>query len=98
MNRLKNTPQVSATTVAMNVGTMMSDGLCEPRETRIAITVAGMIVMALVLIVRNMHIASVAVPACLFNLLSSSIALRPSGVAALERPSMLAAMFESIAP
>jgi hypothetical protein len=63
-----------------------------------AMTVAGISWTLLVLMTRKVHIASVAVPTFLLSLLSSSIALSPSGVAALARPSMFAEMFISIAP
>src|ERR1043165_2232060 len=98
MNLLKNTPQMSAISVARNVGMIISVGVFDPSERRMAITVAGIKVMALVLIVRNMHMAFVAVPAFGFNLFNSSIAFNPNGVAALESPRKFAAIFDSIAP
>src|SRR5579872_2197922 len=98
MNLLKSTPQISAMMVAIKVGMIISVGVFEPSDKRIAMTVAGISVIALVLIVRNMHMAFVAVPAFGFNLLSSSIAFNPSGVAAFDNPKKFAAIFESIAP
>src|ERR1017187_5959631 len=98
MNRVNKIPSIKLTKVARKVGTMMSVGLAEPRVSRIAITVAGTSVSAVVLIVRNMHIAFVAVPATGFSLLSSSIAFNPSGVAAFESPRKFAVMFITIAP
>src|SRR5437870_9991454 len=98
MNLLKITPQIRAITVAMNVGIIISVGFFEPIESLIAITVAGIKVMALVLMVKNMHMAFVAVPAFGLSLFNSSIAFKPSGVAAFESPKKFAAMFESIAP
>ena len=62
MNLLKIIPHVKAISVAMNVGIIISDGFFDPSESLTAITVAGIKVMALVLIVKNMHIAFVAVP------------------------------------
>ena len=50
------------------------------------------------LIARNITIASVATPGYGFSRFSSTIALRPNGVAALPRPSMFDAMFITIAP
>jgi len=47
---------------------------------------------------RKVHIALVAVPGCGFSLSSSRIARSPRGVAALPRPSMFAARFNTIAP
>src|ERR1044071_374516 len=98
MNRVNATPKIRLTSVARNVGIMMSVGFDEPIVRRIAMTVAGTSVSAVVLIVRNMHIAFVAVPATGLSLFSSSIALRPSGVAAFERPRKFAVMFITIAP
>src|SRR5581483_1752803 len=96
--RVKMIPTIRLTNVARNVGIIMSVGFAEPSVSRIAMTVAGTSVSAVVLIVRNMHIAFVAVPATGFNLFSSSIALRPSGVAAFESPRKFAVMFITMAP
>src|SRR4051812_4940377 len=98
MSRVNITPRIRLTNVARNVGMMMSVGFELPRVSRIAITVAGTSVNAVVLIVRNMHMGFVAVPATGLSLLSSSIALSPSGVAAFERPRKFAVMFITIAP
>src|SRR5512143_2098940 len=87
------TPTTVLTVVATITGPMISVGFEAPAAARIAITVAGMSWTLLVLMTRKVHMASVAVPSFLLSLLSSSIALRPSGVAALARPSMLADMF-----
>ncbi len=58
----------------------------------------GISVIELVLIASSMHIALVAMPGRGFRLSSSFIARRPSGVAALFRPRIFAAMFMMIAP
>ncbi len=64
-----------------------------------ATTVAGRISCTLeVLIARNMTMALVAVSFFSLSSCSSSIALRPSGVAALPSPSMLADMLSTIEP
>src|SRR5438067_280640 len=98
MKRVNAMPRMRLTNVAKNVGMIMSVGFDEPSVRRIAITVAGTSVSAVVLIVRNMHIAFVAVPATGLSLFSSSIALSPSGVAAFESPRKFAVMFITIAP
>src|ERR1035437_2164811 len=98
MNRVKKIPSIRLTNVAKNVGIIMSVGFVEPSVKRMAMTVAGTSVSAVVLIVRNMHMALVAVPATGLSLLSSSIAFSPSGVAAFDRPRKFAAMFMTIAP
>src|SRR5205823_671514 len=82
MNRVNITPRIRLTNVARNVGMIISVGLALPSVRRIAMTVAGTSVSAVVLMVRNMHIAFVAVPACGLSLFNSSIALSPRGVAA----------------
>ena len=63
-----------------------------------AITEVGMIVMPAVLSTRNMIIGSLAVVLSGLISCSSFIAFRPSGVAALSRPSMLALMFMTMLP
>lgn len=65
---------------------------------RMAITEVGMIVMPAVLSTRNMIIGSLAVLLSGLISCSSFIAFRPSGVAALSRPSMLALMFMTMLP
>ena len=57
-----------------------------------------MSVSPLVLSTRNMIIALLARSFCGFNSCKPSIALRPRGVAALSRPSMLAEMFMKMLP
>ena len=54
--------------------------------------------MLLVLIARKVHIALVAVPGVRLSVSKSRIARRPKGVAALARPSILAAIFITIEP
>src|SRR3990170_3063900 len=72
---------------------MIIPGFTDPAAARTAMAVAGMRMSPAVLIVRNVHIAFVAVPAFGFSLFSSSIALRPNGVAALLSPSNAATPF-----
>ena len=63
-----------------------------------AIAVAGINCTELVLIARKVHIALVATPGRGLSVSKSRIARSPSGVAALPRPSMFAAMFINIDP
>ena len=58
----------------------------------------GMIVMPDVLSVRNIIIELLAVSFALLMLCNSCMALRPMGVAALSRPSILAEIFIKMAP
>ena len=58
----------------------------------------GMMVSPLVLSTRNMIMGLVAVSFFVFSSCSCSMAFSPSGVAALSRPSMLAAMFMKMLP
>src|SRR5439155_3452273 len=88
---------VSAQIVAPRQGRMIPAGSLECAEARSAITVVGTSCNDAVLMARNNTCALVAVPGVGFSLSSSSIALIPNGVAALPRPSMLAAMLSSIA-
>jgi len=60
--------------------------------------VAGMSWMELVLMARYVHMALVAVPGRGLSVSRCRMAFKPSGVAALPRPRMLAAMLSSIAP
>ena len=89
---------LAAQSVASNAVPTIAVGRCDPAATRIAIAVVGINCTELVLIARNVHIAFDALPGCGFNVSRSRIARRPSGVAALPRPSMFAAMFISIDP
>ena len=63
-----------------------------------AITEVGSSVMPAVLSTRNMIIGLLAVSLCGLISCSSRIALRPSGVAALSRPRMLAEKFITMLP
>ena len=76
----------------------MAVGSLAPLATRMPITVAGMSWTLLVLIARKVHIALLATPGRGLSRSRSAIARKPNGVAALPRPSMLAAMFMTIAP
>ena len=101
-----STPASSEMKVTISVGRKMSAALkFAPRPClsatlwRIAITEVGISVSPAVFITTNMICALLAVSG--FSVLSdcsSRIALRPSGVAALSRPSRLAEMFIVIAP
>src|SRR5207302_1370335 len=83
--------------VAPRQGRMIPAGSVEWAAARSAITVVGTSCNAAVLMARKSTCALVAVPGVGFNFSSSSMALMPKGVAAFPRPSMLAAMFSSIA-
>src|SRR5207249_8624142 len=76
----------------------MAVGLIDWFAARMAMAVTGMSCTELVLIARNMHMAFVGVPGRGLSESRSRIARRPSGVAALPRPSMLAAMFSTMEP
>ena len=83
--------------VARMDGTMMPPRSWAPSEARTAMTPRGSTATPEVLMARNMAIASVATPGRGLRRSSSRMALRPNGVAALPRPSMLAPMFMIIA-
>src|SRR5688500_14291781 len=91
------TAMIVAQKVESIVGAMMPLRFFAPCALRRPITSVGSTATPVVLIARNVHIASVATPFLLLSLLSSTIARRPKGVAALERPSMLADRFKIIA-
>ena len=76
----------------------MAVGFFAPLAARMATAVAGMSCTLLVLIARKVHMAFVAVPGCGLSPSKSFMARSPNGVAALPSPSMLAAMFITIAP
>src|SRR5690606_39956847 len=84
--------------VATRVGATISVGLADWAEARRAMTVAGISVTLEVLRARKVHMASVARSGVSFNFWSSCMALRPKGVAACPRPSMLALRFIRMAP
>jgi len=77
---------------------MMAVGSCDPAAASTPIIVAGMSCTPEVVIARNVTIGLVAASLSGFSAWSSSIALIPSGVAALLRPSMFAAIATTIAP
>src|SRR6266700_6903990 len=92
------TAETAAQAVAIIDVPTMALGLLELPAARIAMAVTGMSCTELVLMARKVHIALVAVPGRGLRDSRSAIARRPSGVAALPKPSMLAAMFISIEP
>src|SRR6266550_5827978 len=89
---------LAAQSVARSAVPTMAVGRVDPAAARIAIAVAGINCTELVLIARKVHIALEATLGRGFNDSKSRIARRPSGVAALPRPSMFAAMFINIEP
>src|SRR5450759_1939073 len=91
-------PAMVENVVAIIAVPMMAEGFFEPATAITATAVAGINWMELVLIARNVHMAFVAMPGRGFSVSKSFIARMPSGVAALERPRMFAAMFISIEP
>src|SRR4051812_18684597 len=84
--------------VARNAVPTIAVGFFEPATARMPTAVAGISWIEAVLIARKVHIALVAVPGCGLSFCSSDIARKPSGVAALPRPSMFAAIFITIEP
>src|SRR6478736_8924908 len=84
--------------VAISAVPTMAKALVACATANTAMAVAGMSWMELVLIARKVHIAFEATPGRGLSVSRSFIARMPSGVAALERPRMLAAMFISIEP
>src|SRR5262245_10977022 len=86
----------------MNVATsdvpMITVGLVEPAAASTPIIVAGISCTPDVVTAMNVTIAFVAVSLSGLMACNSSIALMPSGVAALLRPSMLAASATTSAP
>src|SRR5665213_461480 len=91
-------PVIWAMTVATIEVPIMAVGLFPPAAARMAIAVTGISWMEAVLTVKKVHIALVAVPGIGLSFCKSAMARRPSGVAALRRPSMLAAIFMTIEP
>ena len=97
-------PAQNETKVPSSVGRKMSAAL-KPTSPclsamlwRMAITDVGISVMPAVLSTRNMIIGLLAVSFCGLISCNSRIAFRPSGVAALSRPSMLALKFMTMLP
>src|SRR5690349_8682522 len=97
-NFAERTATVAAHKVAKKAVPTITVGRADPAAARIAIAVAGISCTELVLIARKVHIAFEATPGRGFSDSKSRIARKPSGVAALPSPSMLAAMFISIDP
>jgi hypothetical protein len=92
------TAAIVAAVVATIDVPMMSVGFCEPAAASTPIIVAGMSCTPDVVIARNVTIGFVAVSWSLLSVCIDSIALMPSGVAALASPSMLAATASTMAP
>ncbi len=92
------TPATHAQEVATKAVPTIAVGSFAPCAAKIANAVVGINWMELVLIARKVHIALVAVPGRGLSFSSKAIARKPSGVAALPKPSMFAAMFMTIAP
>ena len=84
--------------VATSVGAMMAVGLVEPAAASTPIIDAGISCTPEVVTAMNVTIGLVAVSLSGFSVWSSSIALMPSGVAALFSPSMFAASASTMAP
>ena len=80
------------------MGMKMSVGCAAPSCERYTMMLTGIKVSPEVLRTRNIIIGLVAVSFFVFSSCSCSIAFNPNGVAALSRPSMLAAMFIKIEP
>src|ERR1700748_1644399 len=93
-----STPDTAAHAVQIMDVPTMAVGLEDLLATRMAMAVTGMSWMPLVLIARKVHMALVAVPGRGLSVSRSFIARRPRGVAALPRPSILAAIFMSMEP
>ena len=80
------------------IGRKTSEGLAAPIWARYTMMLMGMTVSPEVLSTRNMIWALEAVSLSGFSSWSSCMAFRPRGVAALSRPSMLAAKFMIMEP
>src|SRR5438067_5660476 len=89
---------LAAQSVARSAVPTIAVGFVDPEAARIAIAVAGINCTELVLIARNVHIAFVATPGRGLSVSRSRIARKPSGVAALPRPSRFPVMFITIDP
>ena len=96
--RAATTPTAAAVRVLTTVGKKMELGAVEPKEARSAIMPVGSTASPEVLMAKNRTMASVATPGRTLSLLSSRMARRPKGVAALPRPIMLLAMLSTIMP
>ena len=80
------------------MGTKMSVGCAAPICALYTMMLTGMSVSPLVLSTRNIIIGLVAVSFFGLSSCNCSIAFNPRGVAALSRPSILAAMFMNMLP
>src|SRR5881296_3048773 len=89
-------PAMVEKVVAINEVPMMLNGATDLATARTPTAVAGINWIELVLMARQVHIAFVATPGRGFKVSRSFIARIPSGVAAFDRPSMLAARFMRI--
>ena len=84
--------------VAKRMGMKMSVGCWAPICARYTMMLTGMSVSPEVFSTRNIIMGFDAVSFFWFSSCICSMAFRPSGVAALSRPSMLAAMFMKMLP
>ncbi len=84
--------------VAKRIGRKISVGLAAPAWARYIIMLIGIKQSPDALRIRNIIMASVAVSFSLLRVCNSCMALSPSGVAALSRPSILAETFMKIDP
>src|ERR1041385_3779352 len=91
-------PAMVENVVAIIAVPIIAEGFFELFTAITATAVAGINWMELVLIARKVHIAFVAMPGRGLSVSKSFIARMPSGVAALFKPRMFAAMFISIEP
>ena len=91
-------PAIVEQHVAKNAVPIIAVGFFDPAAARIATVVAGMSWIELVLMARKVHIAFEAVPGRAFSFSKSCMARSPRGVAALLRPSILAARFMTMEP
>ena len=92
------TPAMAAQAVARKAVMTMAVGLLAPWVARIPMAVRGRSWMEAVLRARNVHMALVAVPGKGLRESRRRMARRPRGVAAFPRPSILAAIFMTMAP
>ena len=92
------TPVIVDMLVAIRVVGKIAAGSVDPCRARSPMMPVGSRARPLVLMARNSTIAFVAVPFSALSASSSFMAFKPKGVAALPRPSALAAMFMTMAP
>ena len=79
--------------VAMIAGKTMDEGLALPYWVLYAIMFTGINWSEEIFMTRKVHMALLAVFELLFSFDSSSMALRPAGVAAQPRPNIFAMIF-----